>query len=152
VQAPRFRIALVMLIIAIAALNFGAIRAISDPERSSLFLLCLVVLPMANILAGGLLLAILRPRSRPFLRGFELFGVMAIVLVVNGIRLNESLLLSYINLSIAIDVAIFGPPSPTGPNGLSFCILSLWASWPQLVFAVIGGFLFRRFGAAVGPD
>jgi hypothetical protein len=139
-----------MLIIAIAALNFGAIRAVSNP--GSLFLLCLIVLPMANILAGGLLLAILRPRSRPFLRGFELFGVMAIALVVAGVILNETMLLSYINLSIAIEVAMFGPPSPTGPNGLSFCILSLWASWPQLVFAVMGGFLFRRFRATVGPD
>jgi hypothetical protein len=74
VKTPRFRIALIMLIIAIAGLNFGAIRAVSNPGTTSLFLLCLIVLPMANILAGGLLLAILRPRSRPFLRGFELFG------------------------------------------------------------------------------
>ncbi len=151
-KTPRFRIALIMLIIAIAGLNFGAIRAVSNPERRSLFLLCLVVLPMANILAGGLLLAILRPRSRPFLRGFELFGLMAIALVVAGIMLNEYILLSYLGFSIAIEVAMFGPPSPTGPNGLSFCILSLWALWPQLVFAVVGGFLFRRFRATGEPD
>jgi hypothetical protein len=152
VKAPRLRIALVMLIIAIAGLNFGAIRAVSNPGRTSLFLLCLVVLPMANILAGGLLLAILRPSSRPFLRGFELFGVIAIALVVAGVTLNESILLSYLNLSIFIDVAMFGPPSSTGPNGLSFCILSLWAIWPQLVFAGIGGLLFSKIRAAVVPD
>lgn len=141
-----------MLIIALAGLNFGAIRAVSDPGRTSLFLLCLVVLPMANILAGGLLVAILRPRSRPFLRGFELFGMMAVLLVVIGIMQDEFFLLFYLHLSMVIEIAMFGPPSPTGPNGLSFSILSLWASWPQLVFAVLGGFLFRRFGATVRPD
>ena len=79
---PRFRIALIMLIVAIAALDLGAIRAISDFESRFLFLLCVVTLPMANILAVGLLLTFLRPRRRHFLRGFEVFGAMALALFV----------------------------------------------------------------------
>jgi hypothetical protein len=82
VKRPRFRIVLIMLVVAITALNLGAIRAISDAESRSLFLICVVALPMANILAVGLLLAFLRARSRHFLRGFEVFGAMALAFFV----------------------------------------------------------------------
>ena len=56
-KVPRFRIAWVMVVVAIAALDFGAIRAAFDLESPSVLLLLVVTLPMANILAVGLLIA-----------------------------------------------------------------------------------------------
>src|SRR3954454_2036881 len=77
---PRFRIAGVMVAIAIAALDFAAIRAFLDiPD---VFLLVLGAVPMANVLAVGILIGQQRPGSRPFLLGFEAFGAMALVLFV----------------------------------------------------------------------
>lgn len=73
---PRFRIAWVMVAIAIAALDFAAIRAFL--VSGEVALLVLGALPMANILAVGILIAKQRPGSRPFLLGFEAFGAMAL--------------------------------------------------------------------------
>ena len=39
-------------------------------------------LPMANVLVAGLLIARQRPRSRPFLLGFEVFSAIALALYV----------------------------------------------------------------------
>lgn len=77
-RGSRFRIASVMAIIAIAALDIAVIRAIPVIGAPKSELLVLGALPMANVLAVGLL--ILRPRSgsRPFLLGFVGFGAMAL--------------------------------------------------------------------------
>ena len=45
-------------------------------------LLILGALPMANVLAVGILIGQRRPGSRPFLLGFEAFGAMALALYV----------------------------------------------------------------------
>ena len=52
---PRFRIAWVMIFVAIAALDFAAIRAFF--VSGDVALLVLGALPMANILAVGILIA-----------------------------------------------------------------------------------------------
>lgn len=87
VKAPRFRIAWVMVAVAIAALDFTAIRALLGPYTNSLeyqktMLLLLGALPMANVLAVGMLIGQRRPASRPFLLGFEAFGAMALALSI----------------------------------------------------------------------
>jgi hypothetical protein len=113
---------------------------------------------MANILAVGLLLAFLRPRSRHFLRGFEVFGAMALAFFVVVAMRDEGLVQSYLSPPIALYEATIGPPPPIGQNWpsyrllIGFCLLSLWATWPQLGFALMGGFLSRRSGATGRPD
>jgi len=82
VKAPRFRIAWFMVFIALAALDFRAIRAMPEIGPPTSELLVLGALPMANVLALGLLIGQRRPGSRPFLLGFEAFGVMASALYV----------------------------------------------------------------------
>src|SRR4051794_21903333 len=77
---PRFRIAWGMVAVAIAALDFAAIRA--SLEFREAVLLVLGALPMANVLAVGILIARQRPGSRPFLLGFEAFGAMALALFI----------------------------------------------------------------------
>ena len=86
-KVPRFRIAWVMVAVAIAALDFGAIRALLARHGSALddqrsICLLLGALPMANVLAVGMLIGQRRPGSRPFLLGFEAFGAMALALFI----------------------------------------------------------------------
>ena len=143
---PRFRIALIMLIVAITALALGAIRAISDFESRSLFLLCAVVIPMASILAVGLLLAFLRPRSRRFLKGFEGFGVMGLIFVTASAIQAKDLVELYLAPPMALYEQTIGWPPMIGEIDrlmVGFCFLSLWATWPQLAIALMGGFLSR---------
>jgi hypothetical protein len=159
VKLPRLRIGRVMIAVGIIALNFGVIRAVTDLESRFVFLLSVLVLPMANILAIGLLLAFLRPQRRDFLRGFELFGLIALICVVGLAMVVEGLVTLYLAPPMALFEATIGPPPPirqnwpTYPFLVGFCFFSVWATWPQLAFAVIGGFLSRRSGAAmVRPD
>jgi hypothetical protein len=69
-----------MVAVAIAALDFAAIRAaLTYPEFE---LLLLGALPMVNILIAGGLIGQQCPGSRPFLLGFESFGAMAVAVCV----------------------------------------------------------------------
>ncbi len=82
-KLPRFRIAWLMVAVAIAAIDFAAIRALVDPRavEAAAFLL-MGALPMANVLIVALLIARQRARSRPFLLGFEVFGVLSLSVYV----------------------------------------------------------------------
>jgi hypothetical protein len=82
VNLPRFRIAWLMLFVAVVALNFGAIRALSELEPPKGGLLVFGAVPMTNILAAGILIGHRRPASRPCDVGFEAFGAMALYLCV----------------------------------------------------------------------
>ena len=94
----RFRIAWLMVFVAIVALNFVAIRRYVDlriPLQRGI--LGLGALPMANVLAVGLLIGQRRPGTHPFLLGFEAFGAVALALYVAGACLfTEPLLISYL--------------------------------------------------------
>jgi hypothetical protein len=146
-----------MIVVAIVALDLGAIRAAFDLESPSVLLTFAAILPMANILAVVLLLASLRPRSRPFLRGFVLFGAIALALFLVGGMRAVGLLELYLGPAISLDIAVMGPPPPISPIRPSYRllvglgILSFWATWPQLVFALMGGFLYRRPEATGRP-
>jgi len=128
---------------------------VSDFESRFLFLLSVLVIPMANILAVGLLHAFLRPRSWLFLRGFEVFGLIALVCFAGLAMRAEGLVQLYLVPPMALYQAMIGPPPPLRQDWPSyqfvvgFSFLSLWATWPQLAFAVMGGFLFRRSGGAM---
>src|SRR5262245_2481835 len=97
-RLPRFRIAWLMVAVAIAGLNFGVIRAMLAPGMGVRGdLLVVGALPMANVLVAGLLIARQRPRSRPFLQGFEAFGTMALALyVVLAISVHREVVLPYV--------------------------------------------------------
>ena len=77
-KIPRIRIGWVMVAVAVAALSFGAIRAIFAATGQILSPWVVGTLPMANVLGVGLLIAQQRPRYYPFLLGFEAFGAMAL--------------------------------------------------------------------------
>ena len=73
-KAPRFRIASIMLIVAVAALNLGVLQARILRNHSSL----LGALPMANALAVGMVTPRQRRGGLPFLVGFLAFGAIAV--------------------------------------------------------------------------
>jgi hypothetical protein len=85
VKAPRFRIAWIMVAVAIVGINFAGIRALLDPrlDNTRVFLI-LGALPVANVLVVSMLIARKRPGSRPFLLGFEIFGALALTICIVG--------------------------------------------------------------------
>lgn len=146
----RFPIAWLMAIVAIAALDFAAIRAASDIGAGTNVLLCMVGLPMANLLTIGLLIGQRNCGSRRFLLGFEAFGAAALAFLIKEILQGEDWVWSYFTLVIqplrvAVGLTGRGEWSTFGLLVGRF-FLSLWATLPQLAFALIGGFLFHRFG------
>ena len=147
-KMPRFRIAWGMVAVAIAALDFAAIRAsLAIPE---VFFLVMGALPMANVLAVGILIGQQRPGSRPFLLGFEAFGAMTLALFVTfALALfcvdKSALINSYLIPVIQPLEKIIGQNRPFVfiPIACFACVVML--SLPQVAFALIGGILSCRF-------
>ena len=138
---PRFRIAWVMVAVAIAALDFGAIRPLLGPYANVLdhmrgSLLLLGALPMANVLAVGMLIGHRRPGSRPFLIGFEVLGAMALAsFIAVATCFPREVVLTYLNPVLA----------PIDLIPIQAFVAVVMLGGPQAAFAVIGGFLSRRF-------
>jgi hypothetical protein len=154
VKGLRLPIAWLMAIVALAALNFGAFRAASDDPAGPDRLLCMAVLPMANVLAVGLLIGRRHRGSRRFLVGFEAFGAAAFAFVVAAILSGEGWVWSYVTLATGPLRATLGPTG--GGKWSTFRLLgarsflSLWATLPQLTLALTGGFASRKFGPPGG--
>jgi hypothetical protein len=146
---PRFRIAQIMAVVAIAALDFGIVQALfriaahSNNGRVGAFVwpLILGALPMANILAVGLLIGYRRRASQPFLWGFEMFGATALFLYICNMGIFNAIThkclgsiarVALVNHSLWALLLVFS---------LEVVMLGL----PQLVFALLGGLLYRKF-------
>jgi hypothetical protein len=143
VNVPRFRIAWLMIAVAIAALNFAAIRAMFGSQSREL--LVMGGLPMASILAVGLLIGQRRPESRPFLLGFEVFGAMAVALYVAvASYFRNEVVNPYLVLFLDPIAIIVGQDQRVKiPTLCALAVILL--GWPQVVFALLGGYLSRRF-------
>jgi hypothetical protein len=63
VKLPRFRIAWLMVAVAIAALDFGVMREVVGSRSTRNIGLLLGILPMANVLTVGMLIKQRRPGS-----------------------------------------------------------------------------------------
>ena len=146
-KVPRIRIVWVMFAVAIAALDFWVIL----PNLGSLVgetetYLLLGALPMANVLAVGMVIGQQRPGSSPFFLGFEAFGAMALaVYVVLARSFHREVVGPYLRPLVdpIYDTIGFHRPFILIPVLCSVGVLML--GWPQLAFALLGGFLFRRF-------
>jgi hypothetical protein len=151
-RVPRFPIASVMVAVAIAALDFGAIRTFLDPQSDAKGLV-FGALPMANVLLVGLLTAPYRPRSRSYLLGFEAFGAIALALYILILAIGrgqEGPIDSYMEFVTIIVIYIIEPGHPLFvPILCSFAVIMLGG--PQLVLALIGGSLSCRFKVTIPP-
>jgi hypothetical protein len=142
-KVPRFRIAWIMVAVAIAALDFWAI------DTDVVFLLG--ALPMANVLAIGILILQRRPGSRPFLLGFVAFGAIAFAIYIglaNG-GMHDDLLMPYFLVFTGVFERIAGRDRPFVFIPLLCFGTVVMLCGPQIVFALIGGFLSRRFRPAI---
>jgi hypothetical protein len=152
----RFPIAGLMVIVALAALNFGAIRAALDHATGPDVLLCIVGLPMSNALAVGLLIGHRHQGSRRFLLGFEVFGAATLGFLVVEILSGEDWVWSYLTVVTGALRATLGPTGGGKWTPLRLLVarsfLSVWATLPQATLALIGGVLARKLGAAAWPD
>ena len=134
-----------MFAFAIAALDFGAIQACFDSYGQWAELLLLGALPIANVLAVGLLVAQQRPKSRPFLLGFETFGAAALALfAVLVICFRRETVTPYVDLALLPVFRIIGLDPPWVYILTTCFVVVVMLGVPQLAFALIGGFLFRH--------
>jgi hypothetical protein len=146
-KPPRIRIPWIMVAVAIAALNFGAILAllprhehVLDDQRG--VCLSLGALPMANVLAAGFLIRQHRPGSRPFLLGFEAFGAMALTLFFGlAISSPHEFVKPYLELFLSPIATIIGQDHPCVLIPIQCFVAVVLLGWPQLAVALVGGFL-----------
>jgi hypothetical protein len=148
----RFPIARLMAIVALAAVDLGAIRAALDDPGGSRLLLCTAALPMANLLAIGLLVGRGPVEGRRFLLGFEASGAAVLAFLIAAILSGEDWPWSYLTTATAPLRATLGPAGggKWSPFRLLVArsLLALWATLPQLALALAGGLLFRKAGTA----
>ncbi len=145
-KVAQFRIAWVMVGIAIAAVDFAVIRAMLRHLEIGFYVLG--ALPMANVLVVGALVAQQRPGNRLFLLGFEASGAMVLALFLALMILDQYqngpifyyLLLLYVPLNKAV-----GPDRPYVRIPLECSGVAGMLTAPQVALALIGGFLSRRF-------
>jgi hypothetical protein len=155
-KAPRFRLAWIMLAVAIAALDFWAIQTVigvrDDRIRYVIGTFLLVGgLPMANVLLVGMMIRQRQSESRPFLLGFEVFGVIAMVTYVALAILPpapDGPLTFYLSFLVRPIETTMGRDNPLFIPIICFVAVVMF-SLPQLAFALLGGFLSRRFKVIV---
>jgi hypothetical protein len=151
-KVPRFRIASIMALVILVALNLGAIR--EYPDGNLWELMPMGCLPIGNFLAVGLLPGFRRRTNRPFLLGFELFGATALASysIVASLFAME-VVMPYLHLVTQPLSNCFGrrPHSPAQLLVL-YSIATVMLGLPQLVIALAGGLLFRKFRIAERTD
>jgi hypothetical protein len=146
VNVPRFRIASIMVVVAIVALNLVAIRVLLGFRSLMGELLILGALPMANVLAVGLVIGQRRPGNRPFLLGFVPFGAMALaVYVATATSFPREIVVSCLTPVNDYLESIIGPHRPLLFIPAQTFVYVLMLGLPQLVFGLIGGILSRTF-------
>ncbi len=147
-KLPRFRIAWMIAFVAIAALDFGAIRALLGFNSYWAALLLVGALPMANVLAVGILIGQQRPGSGQFLLRFEAFGAMALALYVAfSFVPNERAMTAYLAPFDDLWITIGDLPFVSIP--FRYLFAGALCVWPQVAFALLGGFLSRRFKVTI---
>jgi hypothetical protein len=163
VKIPRIRIGWVMVAVAVAALNFGAIRTIFAGTGQMGLSWVVGTLPMANVLAVGLLTAQQRPRYYPFLLGFEAFGAMALAFFIVSASDDFEVVTSYLKPCLESIEVIIGPDQPFVLTAVLISAAVVMLGLPQVVFALVGGLLShtvftvigslisRRFGITITP-
>jgi hypothetical protein len=141
-----------MLAVAILAVNFAAIRAFLDYTSPLGEVLLFGALPMANILAVGLLIAQRRPRTRPFLLGFELFGAIELAsyfAFASWFPNPGGPIRWYVSIVLDPIVATMGQTRSLVTLPAIWLVVLFMLGLPQVAFALIGGFLSRRYKVTI---
>ena len=154
-KPPRFRIAWIMVAVAIAALDFWAIRTLLDfsyfsPEVGEA--LVFGALPIMNVLGVLMLVGRWRPSSRPLLLGFEYFGALALAiyfLLVIFFPGAPGPIHTYVRPLVILMKRTVGRDRPFVFYPILSIGIVLMLGLPQVAFALLGAFLSRKFKVAV---
>ena len=156
VKVLRFRIACFMVFVALAALDFAAIRAVFDHRGPTSYLLGIGAMPMANVLMVGLLVRDWRRGGHRFLIGFEAFGMTALAAyIVSASLFAKELVIPYLRLVHTPFVSYIDALARTSIQCyfvIYYLILAVLLGLPLLAVALIGGFFFRRLANAGRRD
>jgi hypothetical protein len=146
-KLPRFSIASIMTIIVIVALDLAAIRALDGTSTVIGGLIVFGSMPMASILVLGLpsLVRALvgRGQIRPFLIGFEAVGWTVLLIYTGSAILFPDSVAEHLSKAIQLLPIDFNTPFWQGWQGIIGEMLIVMI--PQLVIALIGGWLNQRF-------
>jgi hypothetical protein len=133
-----------MLIVVIAALDFSVIRAELENDSPVGGRLLLFALPMANALAIALLMGRIFPDDRSFIVGFVVCGAIAMVpYIVLATSIPDEAVAFFANRAVRLLESWTDNPwlfMPAIALGYLLLVVS-----PQLLVALIGGVLFRKF-------
>jgi hypothetical protein len=144
-----------MLVVALAALDLGAIRSMIVWKSMWGVLLVLGALPMANALAVALPIGQHPPGDRPFLLGFVAFGAMALALYVATVsRFPREVTMLSIRPLTDLLVRTLGPDRPLALIAMQCAGGVVMLGLPQWSFALMGGILARRHRISIArrPD
>jgi hypothetical protein len=150
-----------MTFVAIAALDFGAIRVwyqhlpYNDADTVWVETLAFGGRPMANLLAVGIMVGLRHPQARPFLWGFATFGGLAsalfgVLAYFYTLEVIQPFLVWFFELE-SVETAIRGFRRDAR-DLIQYFIGTLLLGLPQLAFALSGGLLTRKFRIAERPD
>jgi hypothetical protein len=144
-----------MAAVAAVALNFAVIRSFDQTSANGSFIFFVCgVMPMASLLVLAALFSAPRmlrcDRLPSFLLGFEGMGWVMVFVFVTGYSLAQSQILAAVELIAVRTRPFFSRYLVDTPDwvglvlelGFGIVIFSL----PQLVVALLGGLLTRRFG------
>jgi hypothetical protein len=137
-----------MIAVAIAAVDFAALRAMGDFPR--IRLLVVGALPMANVLGAAILIAQRSPETRPFLLGFAVFGALALALFAawaSSLPKSAGPMRSYLTLGLQPVAKLIGPDRPRVLIPVAAFGMMVLLAWPQAALALMGGLLSQRFRA-----
>jgi hypothetical protein len=152
-RLPCIRIGWAMTLIAVAALDLAACRAVlasfgpeGEPRPIPIGTLLVGGMPMAHVLVGGLLLALRRPGSR-FLLGFEAAGLAALAtFLALALGHHRDLVVPYevrLLLPVSHAVAPYFPEPSRWEDAIIAVATAAILGWWQLALAIIGGLVSK---------
>ena len=143
-RSPHTKIAWLIAVVAIIALNAVVFRAWSRAADPTVPALMIGAVPMLQILALGFVVRSTAPERRRFLNGFLTFGLLALAgYVALSVLFADDLIVPAIRFALEPLVAILreGPYLDTADLVFLYALGSLLMVLPQLLFALIGGLL-----------
>jgi hypothetical protein len=131
-----------MLIVAVAALNLAVLQARILRSHPGL----VGALPMANVLAVGLIVGRRRAGSRPFVVGFLAFGAISVATYAAAVTwFDDQIKTLYIAPVLRYLVRTIGLGHPLILLPAEDLAVVLMLVLPQFVVALMGGLVSRKF-------
>jgi len=152
-RIPQVRMTWLIAFVALAALDLVIVRMDWDRYGSFRAYRSAGIIPMLTFLATGLFVYEEYPKARGFLLGFEILGMMALGNYFAVDFSNDSWAENYLDIAREPLLSFIGRSHGiTFRFILAYGLLACWATLPQLIPALFGGFMTRNFEREEGPE